>query len=400
MAPKKTSRGKDKVTEVLVENEDFNEDDDSNSGEDEDGSESLLAWELPLVSSLHSDYEGNGDNTGYESEKLDRYPISEDEDDDSWDQNVEFNEKAEYGDVVLQLGMGFPSLQVFKEALKDFSIHLGRQFNFIKNDKVRCRAKCTVDTCPWEIYCAWNGKTGCFQIKSYKDEHTCSREFWIKNANRKWVAKQLVPELMHLTWSDAFDFLKEKRGVHVGESQVFRAMKLARTIVEGTEKDQYKLLADYCEELKNRNEGSTVELSVKFNNPDNPGAPGVFDRLYICLEACKRGFKNGCRPLIGLDGCFLKGYYGGEFLTAVGQDGNNAYFVIAYAFVDSETKDTWMWFLTKLLEDLGDYREHGWNFVSDQQKVIHFTLHLTVLLYILHYILLFLKLLLWCTKLR
>jgi len=58
--------------------------------------------------------------------------------------------------------------------------------------------------------------------------------------------------------------------------------------------------------------------------------------MFVCLDACKQGFKAGCRPLIGLDGCFLKGYYGGKLLSAVGQDGNNQIYVIAYAIVDVE----------------------------------------------------------------
>ena len=58
--------------------------------------------------------------------------------------------------------------------------------------------------------------------------------------------------------------------------------------------------------------------------------------MFVCLDACKQGFKAGCRPLIGLDGCFLKGYYGGQLLSAVGQDGNNQIYVIAYAIVDVE----------------------------------------------------------------
>ncbi|KAK2412396.1 hypothetical protein QL285_047593 [Trifolium repens] len=33
-----------------------------------------------------------------------------------------------------------------------------------------------------------------------------------------------------------------------------------------------------------------------------------------------------------------------------------------------ENKDNWKWFLTLLHEDLGDYRQHGWNFMSDMQK--------------------------------
>ncbi|CAL0318243.1 unnamed protein product [Lupinus luteus] len=72
--------------------------------------------------------------------------------------------------------------------------------------------------------------------------------------------------------------------------------------------------------------------------------------------------------MIGLDGCFLKRYYGGQLLSAVGQDANNQFYVIAYAVVDSETKDNWKWFLALLEQALGSQELYGWNFISDQQK--------------------------------
>ncbi|VVA41494.1 PREDICTED: transposon [Prunus dulcis] len=53
--------------------------------------------------------------------------------------------------------------------------------------------------------------------------------------------------------------------------------------------------------------------------------------MYICLGACKEGFKAGCRPVIGLDGCHLKSPYEGQLLSAVGLDANNMTWVIAYA---------------------------------------------------------------------
>ncbi|XP_016196236.1 uncharacterized protein LOC107637321 [Arachis ipaensis] len=99
-----------------------------------------------------------------------------------------------------------------------------------------------------------------------------------------------------------------------------------------------------------------------------PEAPPVFDKIYICLDACKRGFKEGCRSLLHLDGCFLKTYYMGWLLAAVPQDTNNQFYVVAYGVVRAETKDAWKWFLTNLQADIGDDANHGWNFISDQQK--------------------------------
>ena len=70
------------------------------------------------------------------------------------------------------------------------------------------------------------------------------------------------------------------------------------------------------------------------------GVP-YFERLYICLESCKRGFLVGCRPFIGLDACHLKNKLGGQLITAVCKDPNEEYFPLAYAVVEVETKDSW-----------------------------------------------------------
>jgi len=60
---------------------------------------------------------------------------------------------------------------------------------------------------------------------------------------------------------------------------------------------------------------------VKLKVNGNEGQ-AMFQRFYACFKACKDSFML-CRPIIGLDGCFLKGKYGGELLTIVGRDGND-----------------------------------------------------------------------------
>ncbi|XP_057247348.1 uncharacterized protein LOC125493470 [Beta vulgaris subsp. vulgaris] len=94
----------------------------------------------------------------------------------------------------------------------------------------------------------------------------------------------------------------------------------------------------------------------------------IFERMYICFEALKKGFIAGCRPFISLDGCFLKGPYGGQLLVAVGRDGNNQMFPIAWAVVEVESTSSWTWFLTFLGEDLLSNEGAGYTFMSDQQK--------------------------------
>lgn len=82
--------------------------------------------------------------------------------------------------------------------------------------------------------------------------------------------------------------------------------------------------------------------------------PPIFQRMYIyiCLQPCKQGFLAGCIPLLGVDGCHLRGPYPGILLTAIGKDGNNNIFLVAWAVVETDNVDTWTWFLELLVKDL------------------------------------------------
>ncbi|XP_015080383.1 uncharacterized protein LOC107024019 [Solanum pennellii] len=125
---------------------------------------------------------------------------------------------------------------------------------------------------------------------------------------------------------------------------------------------------DYRNEMDRTNLGSTIRM--KFADNEVLGQPYRFQRIYICFAACKFGFKAGCRKIIGVDGCWLKGpMYGTQLLSAVGIDGNNNIFPISHANVEKENKDTWTWFLTYLVSNLDIQEdEASWTFMSDKQK--------------------------------
>ena len=92
---------------------------------------------------------------------------------------------------------------------------------------------------------------------------------------------------------------------------------------------------DYCETLKETNVGATTLLDVERPCLD---VTATFQRLYVCLAATRTGFKEGCRPLIGLDGCFLKGSYKGHLLSIVSKDANDNMYPICVAIMESECK--------------------------------------------------------------
>ncbi|XP_074351778.1 uncharacterized protein LOC141690919 [Apium graveolens] len=90
--------------------------------------------------------------------------------------------------------------------------------------------------------------------------------------------------------------------------------------------------------------------------------------MYICLGLLKIGFRNGCRPLFGLDGCNLKGPCGGQLLAAVATDTNDGMYSLAWAVVEAENNDSWNWFLENLKDNMKIENDGAFTFISDKQK--------------------------------
>ena len=109
-------------------------------------------------------------------------------------------------------------------------------------------------------------------------------------------------------------------------------------MITGNEEAQYGLLKDYVEMILRTDVGSRVILQIEM---ENENAELKFKRMYIRYNTQKVGFLGGCRPFIGLDGCHLKGRFGGQLLFATAKDGNDNIFPVAMAVVKQENKDSW-----------------------------------------------------------
>ncbi|KAL0345264.1 UNVERIFIED_CONTAM: hypothetical protein Sradi_4357700 [Sesamum radiatum] len=161
----------------------------------------------------------------------------------------------------------------------------------------------------------------------------------IENMKSTWLSKKY----MHKFKTDPKRGIKgfkadaiEKIRCNITKNQVVRAKRLALLMLEGSAIEQYALLWDYANEIKRSNPGSTVILGT-----EQEGGQNMFDRFYVCLQALKLNYLNGCRPVICVDGCHLNGAYGGVLLSVVSIDPNNNFFPICYAVVMKENKDTW-----------------------------------------------------------
>ena len=104
---------------------------------------------------------------------------------------------------------------------------------------------------------------------------------------------------------------------------------------------EFNRILDYKDMLLQTNPGSTCV--VKLKDSESRNGMNQFHSFYICFDAMKKGFQQGCRRCIGLDGCFLKGICRGQLLVAVAKDANNQMYPIAWAVIDTESKLTWKW---------------------------------------------------------
>ncbi|BFG29590.1 hypothetical protein CerSpe_158640 [Prunus speciosa] len=282
----------------------------------------------------------------------------------------QFRKETDLRNPEFRIGMQFGNKEELKEAIREYAIVQGRQVKLVKNDNRRIQAKCVGHTrCPFILFASKIDRDEeTFAIKTLSLEHKCTRVDKLKYTNSRWLSIRFADKIRKNPEWDVGAFqseVLEKYHMNVSRHQIYRAKNLSKVIIEGSYVEQYARLWDYAEELKKANKGSTVIIKNKMN-----GDVPVFQRIYVCLEACKRGFLAGCRPLIGIDGCHLKGPYTGQVLTAVGVDGNNGMYPVAYAVVELESKSSWIWFLELLIADLKIENGKAWVIISDKQKGI------------------------------
>ena len=143
-----------------------------------------------------------------------------------------------------------------------------------------------------------------------------------------------------------------------------KARRMALDLVIETQAEQFAKLWDYEAELKRSNPETHTEIMTI------PQADGKlrFDKFYVCFEVLRKHWKRSCRPIIGLDGAFLKWELKGEILAAVGRDADNRIYPIAWAVVRVEDNDSWGWFVDKLKHDLGLRLGNEFTIISDKQK--------------------------------
>ncbi|XP_020264543.1 uncharacterized protein LOC109840345 [Asparagus officinalis] len=271
-------------------------------------------------------------------------------------------------------GQQFKTVNDLRLALQYYSMAKKFDYDFVKNEPKRIRVICRYKEtygCPWMLFVSPIKNKKRIEIKRFVNEHSYGQHTNLSGqsrASRRFVAEQLRPVLKVRPEIRPKDVQKEfltRYGLRLEYSKIWWGKERAQEAMYGDSYESYDqlrcsymliyitlmfqcitftcnvvtLLYTYEKKVKETNPGSYICIDQN---------EGRFKRLFICYAACIVGFLNGCRPLLFLDGTFLKDRYKGLLLSAVAYDGDQGIFPLAYCICDQENVDNWRWFLQGL----------------------------------------------------
>ena len=277
---------------------------------------------------------------------------------------------------LLQLGKTFSDAEDFKHACLRYTLKTRYNIKYYRSSSLKMGAKCAAEMrddgapCPWMVYCSYDRRKQKLMVKTYVNDHKCERTGYSKILKRSAIASLFAERLRlnpKLTAKEILSEILREFKMEVLENSCIKAKTKVMKERRKPHEEHFDKIWDYQAEILRSNPGSTMEIETI------PGATvGTkqrFYRLYMCFQAQKEAWKKTCRPVIGLDGAFLKWDIKGQLLAAVGRDGDNRIVPIAWAVVEIENDTNWDWFVKRLALDLGLENGNGFVIMSDKQKV-------------------------------
>ena len=140
--------------------------------------------------------------------------------------------------------MLFVSPKQFKDAITKYAVNGGWGVKFVKNDKLRVRAKCQ-PPCKFTAYLAKLPREISYQLKTLNLEHTCTRSYKNPRCSTKFLARKLMKKVRrqpNIKLKDIQEAVHEKYVVNIRAGKASRAKEKAQEYVDGSYREQYNQL--------------------------------------------------------------------------------------------------------------------------------------------------------------
>ncbi|KAF6134266.1 hypothetical protein GIB67_010065, partial [Kingdonia uniflora] len=205
----------------------------------------------------------------------------------------------------------WPTVHVTRAYIRRWSIVNKVFYHQINNESYRIILECSLreEGCKWLFYARIKPDGHTFKLKkSIMLIHTCIGKSKSKNklAHAEWVANEAENTMRTIRSTkpcDVIELIKVNYGIDISYYTAWNAWTICMERIVGSYDEGYVLQPELCRQILSFNPGSIVRTSKDININQWTGT-------CIDYKASLDGFVDGCRPILGLDGCFLKGKYG------------------------------------------------------------------------------------------
>ncbi|XP_062112873.1 uncharacterized protein LOC133824028 [Humulus lupulus] len=218
----------------------------------------------------------------------------------------------------IEIGQIYKDKATLKSVLSYFAITNHFQYKVFKSCSREYNIICLDKNCKWSIRASRNGTTKSFFIRKYYKIHTCSLEIRFgdqQQATSKLIGKYIKPKFLNLkttcTPLDIRGDLNDRYSIKMNYMKAWRSKEHALNELRGNAKESYNLIPSYLYMIQKTNPGTIVDIEK--------GEDDSLLFLFMVLNASLRGWEK-CKPIIVIDGTFLKSAYGGTLLSASAHD--------------------------------------------------------------------------------
>ena len=242
-------------------------------------------------------------------------------------------------------GQVFNSKSELQEAAKIYSIRAHQEFVVVASSKkllvLRCK-KAEECQCEWKLRAMVVKETGLFVINKYEGPHTCVNPCLNRDHHQldsKLVAthiQAIIKAQFTLSPAAIQASVMEKWGYEISYKKALDGKHKAFRHLFGDFSQSYTDLPRLFLAIEQANPGCVVIWKTTSHSQPNKE---TFQRVLWAFKASIEGFAN-CRPVLSIDGTHLYGKYKGTLLIAMGCDGNNQLFPLAFAITEGENIDS------------------------------------------------------------
>ncbi|XP_062075264.1 uncharacterized protein LOC133779305 [Humulus lupulus] len=224
--------------------------------------------------------------------------------------------------------------------LHHYALKKNFEFKVKKSAKNIWCTICVDDKCKWRLRATKLVNSTMFEVRKFFGEHTCSLD--VRNKDHRQASPWLIGHVIRRKFEgDNVNYkprsivkdMSLSYGVHMSYAKAWRCREHALAYIRGIPESSFQKLPSFLYMMEQKNPGTITHLQM-----DNE------------------------------DGTFLSTQCGGTLLCAMGQDANKQIYPIAFSVVDSENNDSWLYFLLRLKEAIGEVENLV--FVSDRHTSI------------------------------